>query len=167
MLGAGEGWQGRTNGLAADRRHLAYDRALDRPTSDRSLRFQNGAFLRDRPTGADGMQRTRGRHPYGFRVGSSTWSTMDSTTLAGCLLRARGGDDFAGNPWARARARSSRRSGRSRSARRVGRSYGLMAAMKSRKASTTRRLASSVPMVMRRAWAAVIVGARAARARAW
>ena len=113
-------------------------------------------LLRDRAAGAD---RNAEDHEVGvldgFRVGLQ--HAVDDAELlhprAG-FRRARGGDDFAGKPLrprgARDRAADQAEADQ-RDALEDAATRTHLAAMKSRRASTTRRLASSVPMVMRSA----------------
>ena len=91
------------------RRHLADDRALDRADvgDDRAGLEERRNLLRDRPAGAD---RDAEDHevgvPDGFRVGlQHAVDDAEFNHPRACLLRARGGDDFAGEPLGPRRAR--------------------------------------------------------------
>jgi hypothetical protein len=156
MLGAGDGMgRNEMNVIRQMRCHLANDRGLDRTDigHDRAGLEERRDLLRDRSASAD---RNAEDHEVGvrnrFRVGFQ--HAVDDAEFghprAG-FFRARGGDDFAGEPvrprGARDRAADQAEADQrdaSEDRRRVH-----LPAMKSRRPSTTRRLASSVPMVMR------------------
>ena len=110
-------------------------------------------FLRDRAAGADrNAEDDEIGIRYGFGVGLD--HAIDNAKLgdAGAgFLRTRGGDDLAHKPL-RARGACDRAADQAEADQRHLPEYRCRAhlpAMKSRKPSSTRRLASSVPMVMR------------------
>ena len=159
MFGAGDRMgRDEMNVIRQMRRHLADDRALDRADvgDDRAGFEERRDLLRDRPAGAD---RDAEDHEVGvldgFRVGLQ--HAVDDAEFghprAG-FFRARGGDDFAGEPL-RPRGARDRAADQAEADQRDAsedRRRAHLAAMKSRRPSTTRRLASSVPMVMRSEW---------------
>ena len=151
------------------RRHVPHHRALDRAdVGDDRARLEMGRdFLRDRAAGAD---RDAEDHEIGIlrrlpALVSTTRSTMPSSaTRARRLRRARGGDDLVRQSL-RPRGARDRAADQPEADQRDALEYAACAvtlpAMKSRKASTTSRLASSVPMVMRKRVRQLVIVQRA------
>ena len=157
------------------RRHVADDRALDRADvgDDRARLEMRRDLLRDRAAGADrDAEDDEVGVLDGFRIGLH--HAIDDAELrhprAG-LLRARGGDDFAGEPLrprgARDRAADQAEADQRDASGMIGAAF-TCAAMKSRKAVDDEAIgflgADGHAQRMRQA---VIVRARAARGRVW
>ena len=158
MLGAGNRMRrNEVHAFGQMRRHVPHDRALDRADvgDDRARLEMRRDFLRHRPAGADGnAENDEIGVINSLRVGLH--HAIDDAEFfharAG-LRRMRGGDDLARQSCSRAaRAIEPPISPKPISATfgKIGAAF-TCAAMKSRRPSTTRRLASSVPMVMRSA----------------
>ncbi len=158
MLGARDGM--RRHEMHAGRqmrRHVPHHGALDRAdVGDNSAWLEMiSDFLRDRAAGADrDAQDDQIGVISGFRIGLH--HRIDNAELlyprAG-LRRARGGDDFPHEPLF-ARGTCDRAADQPEADQRdlfEWRRGVHLRATKSRRPSTTRRLASSVPMVMRKA----------------
>ena len=143
------------NALRQMRRHFADDGALDRADvgNDRAWFQERRDLLRDRAAGAD---RDAEDHEVGvlhrFRI--ALQHAIDDAEFGDTrtgFLRARGGDDFAGEPLGPrgARDRAADQAEADQRDASEDRRRAHVPAMKSRSPSTTRRLASSVPIVMR------------------
>jgi hypothetical protein len=148
------GWH-EVHALRNMRSHVARDRALDRADvgDDRAGFQERRDLLGNRPAGADGNAEDDEVGAFdGFRVGFQH-GIDDAQFLhprAG-FRRARGGDDFAGEPLGLrgARDRTADQAEANQCDAFEGRFRAHLPAMKSRNPSTTRRLASSVPIVIR------------------
>ncbi len=156
VLGTGDGMGGHeVHAVRNMRAHVAGDSALDRAdVGDDGARLEERRdFLGDRTAGADGNAEDDEVGAFDrFRIGLQHGidDAQFSDPCAG-FRRARGGDDFACEPLGPCGARD-RTADQAEADQRDALEEGLGAhlpAMKSRKASTTRRLASSVPTVIR------------------
>jgi len=164
MFGAGDGMRRHEmHACRQMRRHVLDHRALDRADvgNDRTSLQVGCDLLRHRPASADGNAED---HEVGVRDGLhiALDHAVDNAELGDPrpgLLRARGGDDLAGEV-VDARRACDRPADQAEADQRdpfemrcafVAHFDVPLAPMKSRRPSTTRRLASSVPMVMRSA----------------
>ena len=158
IFGAGDGMRRHEMNAGGEmRRHLAHHRALDRAdVGDDGARCEvTFDFLGDRAAGADGNAEDDEIGAVGgLRVAvHHAIGNAEFPDPRPGLFRARGGDDFARQTLSTRGARD-RTADQSEADQRHPvetrmRVHG--AAMKSRSASTTSRLASSMPMVMRKA----------------
>lgn len=156
MLGACDGMRRHEmDAFRQVRRHIPDDGALDRADvgDDRAGFEMRGDLLRHRAAGADGnAEDDEIGVLHGFRIGRD--DLIDDAELhhaCARLLRARGGDDL-GSQALELRGACDRAPDQAEADQRDAlevRGRAHRPAMKSRRPSTTRRLASSVPMVMR------------------
>lgn len=139
------------------RRHVPHHRTLDRAdVGDNSAGLEVGRdLLRHRAARADGDAEDDEvgiRNRFGIGLDHAVDNAQLGDPRAG-FLRSRGGDDFACESLRPRRARDRTADQAEADQGDAGEERGVahFAARKSRKASTTRRLASSVPMVIRSA----------------